>query len=630
VTLPELLVEVDFDNDGSWVDVAEYHKSGSIERGVSRHDGVYPRAEAGRATVELNNHDARFDPTNLDGPYVADGRTQVQPRRPCRIRAALGGSFVSAYAAAVTEDSPVGYWRLGESSGPTAVDETASNDGTYTGGPVLGQSGAIADDPDTAVLFDGTDDCVVVDDDPALDVGDTFTLEAWIKRGSIGGEQAILSKGPGSFLFWFVDTGTLRLTRQDVAHVVDSTAAITDTDTWHHVAATKDGSTVLLYIDGVDVTGSVTDSTMVDTAHPLNIARRSNTENIEFPGLIDEVAVYDSALSGARIAAHYAASGLELSDAVEYPLWRGFVERWRPAFGLGGKDAIVTLTGVDGTTIFGNYNGDEQAPQGAGEDSGARATRIADLVGWPGGLRDIATGLVDLQATTLAQPARTELLLAADSELGETYFGADGSLVFRNRDWIEETRSAESQATFGDGEGELPYSDVTLAHDDLLIRNRVRISRTGGVAVVAEDGDSIAEYGVKGYSRLDLIHQTDGESLDVRDWILAVYGDVEPRIETLTINPQAAPADTWPQALGRELGDRITVLVRPPGRETAIERDCIIRGIEHLWTQDTWRTRWALQDAARLEEGAGILGQERVMIFGNADFGRGRFTEIPE
>jgi len=70
-------------------------------------------------------------------------------------------AFGSAYSDAVLADMPVRYYRLGDSSGTTAVDSSGnSQDGTYTGGVTLGASGAIQGDADTAATFDGTDDYV--------------------------------------------------------------------------------------------------------------------------------------------------------------------------------------------------------------------------------------------------------------------------------------------------------------------------------------------------------------------------------------------------------------------------------------------------------------------------------------
>lgn len=76
-------------NDGA--DIINYVRSGTISRGVSRFDGVYARSEAGRASVLLTNLDRRFDPTNLSGPYVSAGVTQVTPMRAFWIVATWSG-----------------------------------------------------------------------------------------------------------------------------------------------------------------------------------------------------------------------------------------------------------------------------------------------------------------------------------------------------------------------------------------------------------------------------------------------------------------------------------------------------------------------------------------------------------
>src|SRR5207247_785066 len=78
-------------------------------------------------------------------------------------------------------------------------------------------------------------------------------------------------KGEGSYSLRLSGAGQLLLRRNSVATVTTSTQAITDTSSWHHVAATLAGSVAHLYLDGVDVTGSVTPQTMADTTTPLSI-----------------------------------------------------------------------------------------------------------------------------------------------------------------------------------------------------------------------------------------------------------------------------------------------------------------------------------------------------------------------
>jgi len=88
------------------------------------------------------------------------------------------------YRDGVLAKGPVGYWRLGEDAGPTAFDETPNGyDGSYVGNPTFGMPGAICDDPDTAVQFNGTDYVEIPDsaDFSQPTSGAGLTVEVWLR-----------------------------------------------------------------------------------------------------------------------------------------------------------------------------------------------------------------------------------------------------------------------------------------------------------------------------------------------------------------------------------------------------------------------------------------------------------------
>ena len=88
-----------------------------------------------------------------------------------------GGAAARPYPSVVGADSPDAYVRLDDASGTTAMDTGAGANGTYLGSPSLGQPGAFAGDPDTAVGFDGVDDAVAM---PSFTTaGHAFSLEFW-------------------------------------------------------------------------------------------------------------------------------------------------------------------------------------------------------------------------------------------------------------------------------------------------------------------------------------------------------------------------------------------------------------------------------------------------------------------
>jgi hypothetical protein len=145
---------------------------------------------------------------------------------------------------------------------------------------------------------------VSVPDAASLDTGDTFSVEAWVRRGSYGtpNYQAIVSKGANAWMLAFYSSDRLVLRQASVGDVVYSTVSIRDTN-WHHVAATKSGSSVKLYIDGVDRTGTVSNKTMQSNSIALSIGQSNGGSY--FNGTVDEVAVYNGALAAATVKGHY-------------------------------------------------------------------------------------------------------------------------------------------------------------------------------------------------------------------------------------------------------------------------------------------------------------------------------------
>ena len=222
------------------------------------------------------------------------------------------------YASAVLADSPRGYWRLGESSGTTAADQTGANPGAYQFGAVLGVAGALVGDANTAGRFDGTDDKVSMADpaNGSLDFGTgDFTVEAWVKT-TVNGEQAIVSKRSttAGLPFWqFTVTndpghdGEIRVNIVAGATVeVYGPAKRVDDGAWHHVAVAFDrDSGVTIYVDGLSVFRPGVTTADVGNAGPFLIAKSTGYNH--FKGDLDEVAVYPSALTATRILAHYAA-----------------------------------------------------------------------------------------------------------------------------------------------------------------------------------------------------------------------------------------------------------------------------------------------------------------------------------
>ena len=216
----------------------------------------------------------------------------------------------TGYNAEVVADSPVSYWRLGETSGATAADERGVNPGAYTNGPTLGQASLLAaDTANKAVGFDGSNDNVKIASSASLAIGAPLSLEAWIKPTSIptnGNFASVLTKAESYSIqfngpkleFTIMQNGTRRRLQAPSGAIVAGQT--------YHVVGTYDGTTQRLYINGAQVASAALSGAATTNSNPLVIGSWNGSEEF-FKGTIDEVAVYGSTLSTARVNAHYEA-----------------------------------------------------------------------------------------------------------------------------------------------------------------------------------------------------------------------------------------------------------------------------------------------------------------------------------
>lgn len=253
--------------------------------------------------------------------------TAVIAKRPGRSLTAgltpVGGAFGVGYAGAVIQDNPVGYWRLGEPSGTTAADATGNgHGGTYTGGYTLAQAGALARDTDGAVALNGSTGYVTVPNHAAWDLPGDFTVECWVKLATTApARQTFVGHDNGAgnnpkWMFW-LESGQLNFFH----HIANTltypvTGAWSPTvGVWYHLAVTRSGNNYVIYVDGTSFATGTNAVAIPAATAALEIGRAE--ANFYLSGSIDEVAIYPTALSGARITAHrnaaLAATGASVS-----------------------------------------------------------------------------------------------------------------------------------------------------------------------------------------------------------------------------------------------------------------------------------------------------------------------------
>lgn len=208
------------------------------------------------------------------------------------------------YNATVLEDAPRGYWQLDETSGDFA--DTAGGDHTATavGGITYSQPGAV----DTGVVLNGTTGYLQVADHTDFATGDTFSLEAWLTRsGPVLATQVLFEKGTGSYRFELDTNEQLFLWCLGSGAVVRSSTIVPDDGEPHHIVVTKDGGACRLYIDSADVTVGIANQTFQNNTTNIGIGASPGGTGLFLDGGLDEVAIYSTVLSPARVVAHYTA-----------------------------------------------------------------------------------------------------------------------------------------------------------------------------------------------------------------------------------------------------------------------------------------------------------------------------------
>jgi hypothetical protein len=208
---------------------------------------------------------------------------------------------VQAYAQTCSP-APVGLvsWWSGDNN---ALDSRSHNNGTLQNGATF-SSGNIGQ----AVSFDGVDDRVYVPHNSSLNVSN-ITAEAWVFPTAFVGEGSIINKrtsinnagygleptAGGNLSFFIYIGGNL--------FFINSTSQL-PLNTWSHVAGTFDGSTMKIFINGVQV-GSLSASGSIDATTGDLVIGENIVNGTNWAGKIDEPTVYNRALSVSEIQAIY-------------------------------------------------------------------------------------------------------------------------------------------------------------------------------------------------------------------------------------------------------------------------------------------------------------------------------------
>ncbi len=206
---------------------------------------------------------------------------------------------------------------LNEASGTITDSSGQGNSGTYNGA-LYAQTGKLND----AIGFDGSNDWITFGDIDALDGLTSITAGAWVRwdgtDGNIGTGRSIVRKQtqtPATGVFalgagWDsgADKARFYINNGSWLNSGDSITSVSDGQ-WHYVVGVYDGTYARIYVDGtLESSTNVGSVTLSSNSDPVSIGAYSNgsggsVEN--WNGLIDEVAVWNRALSATEIANIY-------------------------------------------------------------------------------------------------------------------------------------------------------------------------------------------------------------------------------------------------------------------------------------------------------------------------------------
>ena len=278
-----------------------------------------------------------------------------------------GGTITSggsAFNNLTLNDGLVGYWKLDETSGTTAADSSGyGNDGTHTNSPTISETVAPTRFTNGRSLeFDGSNDYVDGGSDSILDITDELTMSAWVNP------DAFVQFGPAVWRLKTTSPFTWAQYRLGYGNSAnewgvtfndtggtwrDHWAGSLSTDTWTHiVGVVKSNDYVKIYADGVLIqewTGL--SYGLPSGTGPVNIGRQQEN-NSYFDGNIDDVRIYNRALSQYEISALAAgnqpATSWETSGLVGYwPFEEGSGTSTADKSGNGNNGTLTNMDGSD-------------------------------------------------------------------------------------------------------------------------------------------------------------------------------------------------------------------------------------------------------------------------------------------
>jgi hypothetical protein len=572
----------------AWSDITADVRDSSVR--ISRGKGSeIPTYASSSLSLTLNNRSRKYDPEYASSPL----HPNVKPRKRIRVRATWAStthtiwtgyidSFPQRYPMAnfdsvvelqaydalallndvVLDDAAYAYARdtvgdlqlaLRTAAGRTWVDDIAGVQ-YYRRRGVAATGDGLGVGPSTGVELDGNSYWSWAPPPQAgtpVIAGTAVTYACWFRVDSLHASltRTLFGTTQPATTIGGVDVTALRVGVTAAGKVIYSSgsdSAYTTGDYGdglaHHLVITHTGSTVVIYVDGVDVTDPA--SAPWWTANPavgVNLVGYlpNATANAYFDGAVSDLMVFSKALSAGQVTELYRLSA--------------------------------------GSMI---------------ESTGSRGARILALAGVPAGLRsmtDAGRGTV-ADIDTWGQSALAALQQVADSEQGRLFVDTRGDVTLQDRYWWQSSpRGRTAQATFSDDLADLYYLDVGADRSLREVQNSVEVTGSQGLRGSSADSASVAAYGTRSAS-LSTILSTQGQVDDLAIGLVALRKEPVTRLDAITVRP-AMQTSAWPDVLRLELGDRIVHEIMPArgaASTSQVSRTLIVERLDWSITASDW------------------------------------------
>jgi len=199
--------------------------------------------------------------------------------------------------------TPVGYWKFDEGSGTTANDSSGlGNDGTITGAS-WAKEGRVGN----SLSFNGTSDYVSIPVDP-VNGGQEMSISAWVKpTPSTSGPIA------GNMFGWYYRYGIMLHSNGYYYGYFRSSTGLSNlsslkipTGNWDHLVVTYDNGNTNIFFNGeLTNSGTFQYAPLTQSSNIINIGTHATSADDWFDGLIDEVKIYNTALTPEQVLLDY-------------------------------------------------------------------------------------------------------------------------------------------------------------------------------------------------------------------------------------------------------------------------------------------------------------------------------------